>query len=119
VDYNFEMATLIRAGTIQRSATGSLRFEGVDHGGEVSFFLVHNTQPGTGAKLHRHPYSETWIVQTGHALFNAGGKDMEAGPGDMLVVEAGTAHKFTNLGPEALDLVCIHAAPKMVQEDLE
>jgi mannose-6-phosphate isomerase-like protein (cupin superfamily) len=44
---------------------------------------------------------------------------MEAGPGDMLVVEAGTAHKFTNLGPEALDLVCIHAAPKMVQEDLE
>jgi mannose-6-phosphate isomerase-like protein (cupin superfamily) len=30
-----------------------------------------------------------------------------------------TPHKFKNLGPDRLDVICIHASPRMIQEDLE
>jgi mannose-6-phosphate isomerase-like protein (cupin superfamily) len=84
----------------------------------VSFFHVNN-QPGEGPKLHRHPYSETWILRSGKALFTADGDELEAGRGDILVVTPGTPHKFKNIGTERLEIICIHDSPQMVQEDLE
>jgi mannose-6-phosphate isomerase-like protein (cupin superfamily) len=69
--------------------------------------------------LHRHPYSETWIVRAGKALFTADGEEIQAGPGDILVVSPQTPHKFKNVGSERLDIVCIHASPRIIQEDLE
>jgi mannose-6-phosphate isomerase-like protein (cupin superfamily) len=109
---------VIREGEIGRSSGGTLAFEGEPHGSGVSFFLVEN-EPGAGPDLHRHPYSETWIVRSGKALFTADGSEMEAGPGDILVVGPQTPHKFKNVGSERLDIVCIHASPRMIQEDLE
>jgi mannose-6-phosphate isomerase-like protein (cupin superfamily) len=109
---------VIRSGEIRRSAGGTLTFEGKSHGAGVSFFLVHN-EPGAGPDLHKHPYSETWIVRSGQAGFTADGEYLEAGPGDILVVGAETPHKFKNVGTERLDIVCIHASPVMIQEDLE
>ena len=44
---------------------------------------------------------------------------MEAGPGDIVVVGPETPHKFKNLGPDRLDVICIHASPRMIQEDLQ
>ena len=32
---------------------------------------------------------------------------------------AETPHKFVNAGPGQLDIVCIHASPVMIQENLE
>ena len=95
-----------------------MTFEGERHGSHVSFFLVNN-QPGAGPDLHKHPYSETWIVRSGRARFTADGQELEAGPGDIIVVGAETPHKFKNIGEERLDIICIHASPKMIQEDLE
>lgn len=112
------MYRAIRAGEIQPSPHGTVTFEGERHGSGVSFFLV-NSPPGFGPGLHRHPYSETWIVRSGRALFTADGDELEAGPGDILVVGPETPHKFKNLGPERLDIVCIHASPTMIQEELE
>ena len=112
------MHTVIRSGEIQRSPGGTLTFEGEPHGSGVSFFLV-NSEPGFGPDLHKHPYSETWIVRSGKAGFTADGEYMEAGPGDILVVGAETPHKFKNVGTERLDIVCIHSSPVMIQEDLE
>ena len=112
------MYQVIRAGEIQPSRTGTITFEGEPYGSGVSFFLVNN-EPGGGPDLHKHPYSETWIVRSGRALFTADGEELEAGPGDMLVVGPETPHKFKNLGPERLDIICIHASPKMIQESLE
>jgi mannose-6-phosphate isomerase-like protein (cupin superfamily) len=109
---------VIRSGEIRRSAGGTLTFEGKSHGAGVSFFLVHN-EPGAGPDLHKHPYSETWIVRSGRAGFTADDVYMEAGPGDILVVGADTPHKFKNIGTEQLDIVCIHSSPMMIQEDLE
>lgn len=112
------MHTVIRAGELRRSRGGTITFEGEPHGSGVSFFLV-DSEPGAGPGLHRHPYSETWVVRSGTARFTAGGEELEAGPGDIIVVGAGTPHKFVNAGPGRLDIVCIHASPVMIQENLE
>ena len=112
------MHKLIRSGELEPSPGGTITFEGEGHGSGVSFFLV-DSAPGAGPDLHRHPYSETWIVRSGKARFTADGQDIEAGPGDILVVGAETPHKFKNTGGERLDIVCIHSSPRMIQEDLE
>ena len=112
------MVAVIRSGEIQTSPGGTLKFEGEPYGSQVSFFWV-NAEPGTGPVLHRHPYSETWIVRSGNAWFIADGQEIEAGSGDIVVVSAGTPHKFRNTGSERLELICIHASPRMIQEDLE
>jgi mannose-6-phosphate isomerase-like protein (cupin superfamily) len=112
------MYSVIRAGELQPSPGGTVTFQGLTYGSEVSFFLVHN-EPGAGPKLHKHPYSETWIVRAGLARFTAAGDEFEAGPGDIVVVSSETPHKFKNIGAGRLDMVCIHASPRMIQEELE
>ena len=44
-----------------------------------------------------------------------GGDDFEAGRGDILVVGPETPDKFNNLGPDRLDIICIHAWPRMIK----
>ena len=112
------MHRVIRAGELQPSPGGTITFEGEPFGSGVSFFHVNN-QPGEGPDLHRHPYSETWILRSGKARFTADGEDFEAGPGDLMVVGANTPHKFKNAGQERLEIICIHASPRIIQEDLE
>jgi mannose-6-phosphate isomerase-like protein (cupin superfamily) len=112
------MHRVIRAGELEPSPGGTITFEGEPYESGVSFFLVNN-RPGAGPDLHRHPYSETWIVRSGRALFSADGEELEAGPGDILVVTGDTPHKFKNAGDERLEMVCIHSSPRMIQEDLE
>jgi mannose-6-phosphate isomerase-like protein (cupin superfamily) len=112
------MHKVIRAGELQPSPGGTITFEGEPYASGVSFFLV-NSQTGAGPRLHRHPYSETWIVRGGRALFTADGEELEAGPGDIIVVSTDTPHKFTSIGPERLDMICIHDSPTMIQENLE
>jgi mannose-6-phosphate isomerase-like protein (cupin superfamily) len=112
------MHNVIRAGELPPSPGGTVTFEGEPYGSGVSFFLVNN-EPGNGPDLHRHPYSETWIVRSGQGLFTADGQDIEAGPGDILVVGPETPHRFKNVGTERLDIICIHASSTMIQESLE
>jgi mannose-6-phosphate isomerase-like protein (cupin superfamily) len=69
--------------------------------------------------LHTHPYSETWIIRRGKARMTAGDVEMEGGPGDIFVVSAETPHKFKNIGDERLEILCIHASPRIIQTDLE
>jgi mannose-6-phosphate isomerase-like protein (cupin superfamily) len=109
---------LIQDGEIARSPGGTLTFEGEPYGSGVSFFLVNN-EPGAGPDLHKHPYAETWIVRSRVGRFTADGEELEARPGDIVVVGAETPHKFKNVGEERLDVICIHASPVMIQEDLE
>lgn len=112
------MYKVIRSGEIPRSPGGTLKFEGEAYGSEVSFFLVNN-EPGKGPDLHKHPYSETWIIRSGNARITADGQDIEAGPGDIVVVSSETPHKFKNIGTERLDIICIHSSPRMIQVELE
>lgn len=52
------MHTVIRAGELQPSPGGTVKFEGESFGAPISLFLVNN-EPGAGPDLHTHPYSET------------------------------------------------------------
>lgn len=112
------MYRVLRSGEIQPGRAGTVKFEGESYGSGVSFFLVNN-RPGMGPNLHKHPYSETWIVRSGKACFTADGQEIEAGPGDILVVGPETPHKFKNIGDGRLDIICIHSSPRMIQVDLE
>ena len=80
--------------------------------------LVDN-EPGQGPGLHLHPYPETWVVRAGRALVTADEEEIEAGPGDVVVVEPNTPHCFRNLGPGRLEIVCIQAAGRMITEWLD
>jgi mannose-6-phosphate isomerase-like protein (cupin superfamily) len=94
------------------------KFEGEPYGAGVSFFLVDN-DPGQGPGLHRHPYDETWVVLSGSAVITADGVDIEARKGDIVVVTTETPHKFRNTGTDRLEIMCIHAAPRIIQEWLD
>jgi mannose-6-phosphate isomerase-like protein (cupin superfamily) len=111
--------SVIRSDELRATGSGSKKFEGEPYRSEVSFFVIGYDEPGRGPGLHRHPYSETWVIHAGTARFTAGTEEVDAGPGDVLVVEAGVPHKFVSTGTDRLDMVCIHAAPRMVQEELE
>jgi mannose-6-phosphate isomerase-like protein (cupin superfamily) len=106
------------SGTIEPSPGGSVTFEGEANGSGVSFFLVDN-EPGAGPRLHRHPYSETFVVRAGTARFTVAGEAIEAGAGDILVVGPDTPHRFENVGPGRLEVTCIHASPRFESEWLD
>ncbi|MCP2262749.1 cupin domain-containing protein [Promicromonospora thailandica] len=105
----------IPADAIRIGESRTLRFEGVAHGSNVSFFLV-TSDPGQGPSLHRHPYDETWSVLEGEATIVVGDRTFVARAGDTAVAPADTWHRFTNSGTGTLRIVCIHASPVMIQE---
>ena len=112
------MFHVIRREELPPSRTRTVQFEGDPYRAGISFFLVDN-EPGQGPGLHTHPYPETWVVRSGRAAVRAGDDEIEAGPGDVVVVESNTVHGFRNLGPGRLEIVCIHASGRMETEWLE
>jgi mannose-6-phosphate isomerase-like protein (cupin superfamily) len=112
------MFHVIRQEEIPPSPNRTVEFQGAAYGAGISFLLVDN-EPGQGPGLHRHSYPETWVVRAGRALITVDEEELEAGPGDVVVVEANTPHGFRNPGPERLEVFCIHAAGRMVTEWLD
>jgi mannose-6-phosphate isomerase-like protein (cupin superfamily) len=92
--------------------------QGHNHNAAVSVIVV-DAPPGGGPKLHRHPYEEVFVIQEGSVTFMAGGETIEAKGGQVVVVPAGVAHKFTNSGTGRLRQVDVHASDKFVTEWLE
>jgi len=104
----------------QLNADGtSLEFEGFEHGDVgVSFILVTGS-PGTGPRLHRHPYAEVFVVQEGQATFTVEGRTIEATAGQVVVALPGEAHKFVNSGDGPLKQIDIHATDRFITDWLE
>ena len=96
---------------------GASTFDGQRHRAQVSFFLSQNS-PGTGPRLHRHPYEETFIVQDGDVLFTVGENTIEASAGDIVVVPAGAPHKFVSRSTPHRQ-ISIHPVARMETEWLE
>jgi mannose-6-phosphate isomerase-like protein (cupin superfamily) len=94
----------------------SHEFVGADHG-EVPFcvILVHS-RPGVGPKLHRHPYAEVFIVESGQATFRIGEEEVVVEGGHVVVSPPGEAHGFTNTGSDELRLTAIHGASRFSTE---
>ena len=95
--------------------------EGADLGeGDVPFsvILVHGA-PGTGPRVHRHPYPEVFVVEAGEATFRLGDDDVVVGPGNVVVSPSGVPHGFRNTGSGELRLTAIHGAGRFDTEWLE
>lgn len=88
---------------------------GADHDLPFSVILVHS-RPGVGPKVHRHPYPEVFIVESGQAEFRIGGETLVVDEGHVVISPAGEAHGFKNSGSAELRLVAIHGASRFVTE---
>lgn len=97
----------------------SHEFVGEEHGDvPFSIILVHS-QPGVGPKVHRHPYAEVFVVESGQATFRIGDATAVVEEGHIVVSPPGEAHGFTNTGSGELRLVAIHGAARFSTEWLE
>jgi mannose-6-phosphate isomerase-like protein (cupin superfamily) len=109
------MSRLIRASELPGPPDGR-RFIGADHGSvPISLFLV-DARLGSGPQLHRHPYSEIFVVEGGRAEFQVGDTHLRAIAGDILIAPAGAPHRFTSIGNTRLRLTAIHTASAMDTE---
>jgi len=94
----------------------SHEFVGADHDDvPFSVILVHS-QRGQGPKLHRHPYAEVFIVESGLARFQIGADELEVEGGHVVVSPPGEAHGFVNAGDGELRLTAIHGAGRFNTE---
>ena len=94
----------------------SHEFVGAEHGDvPFSMILVHS-QPGVGPKLHRHPYPEVFIVESGEATFQLGDDTVVVPAGHVVVGPPDVPHGFTNTGAGELRLVAIHGAGRFNTE---
>lgn len=106
------MATIIAREALPHSAT-SYRFEGLEYGqAEVSFFLT-DAPPGSGPKLHTHPYAEVFVIQEGEVTFTVGDETIPAVAGQIVIVPPETPHKFVNSGSGRARHIDIHASGRM------
>jgi mannose-6-phosphate isomerase-like protein (cupin superfamily) len=103
---------------IHAGSLPSGHLKGEDHGATISVILDH-PEPGHGPRLHKHPYDEAWVINEGNLTFQSGEQQLEARPGDIVIVPPHTPHKFTNRGPGRAHLVCVHANPTFETEWLE
>ena len=94
----------------------SHEFVGADHEDvPFSVILVHSL-PGMGPRLHRHPYAEVFIVESGTATFQIGSETLEVTGGHVVVSPPGEPHGFTNTGDGELRLTAIHGAGRFTTE---
>ena len=110
-----EVVQPIPAEALRIGSGRTRRFVGREHGAGLSYFFVDN-DPGQGPELHRHPYTETWIVLEGEAEVTIGDRVMQAMAGDTVTAPLWTWHRFVNSGTSRLRIVCMHASPVIIQE---
>ena len=109
---------VIRREDLPHEAT-SARFEGWRFGGvPVSFFWT-DAPPGTGPALHRHPYTEVFLMQEGRVRFTVGEDSLEATAGRIVIAPAGQPHTFVNVGPGRARHLDIHTSSRIVTEWLD
>ena len=93
--------------------------EGRSVGSGVSIIHERTDVVGSGPRLHRHPYRETFVILRGRAQFTIGDERRDGCSGDVLVVEARTPHAFRVLGPGVYEALHIHENDRFVTEWLE
>jgi mannose-6-phosphate isomerase-like protein (cupin superfamily) len=94
-------------------------FVGADHADvPFSVILVH-AAPGVGPRVHRHPYPEVFVLESGEGTFRVGDEEIVASGRKVLVAPSGVPHGFTNTGTTELRLTAIHGAPRFDTEWIE
>jgi quercetin dioxygenase-like cupin family protein len=102
---------MIRTGdTIENPITGeriTFLATSADTDGEAVVIETVVQPHGFVAAGHVHPFqSERFAVSAGKLGLKAGRKKMTLGPGEIVTIEAGTAHRFWNAGDDEARFVC-------------
>ncbi len=95
----------------------SREFVGGKRGAPFSAYIV-TAKPGQGPALHTHPYVEVAFTIEGSATITVGDEEREVKAGGIVVIPAGTPHRFVNSGDTMLRQIDIHASPRFIQRDL-
>jgi quercetin dioxygenase-like cupin family protein len=93
----------------------SFEAHGEDIGANISIIVPH-ADPGDRVALHRHPYTEVFVVVEGEATFTLGDEQRVVRAGEIVVAPPGVAHGFVNSGTGPLRQVDIHEHPRFVTE---
>jgi mannose-6-phosphate isomerase-like protein (cupin superfamily) len=107
------VATVIPLDSLSFSPTAKL-FEGGEHGLDASFFVTEYERD-QGVGLHKHPYAEVFLVETGVGLFTVGDEELFVEAGTVLIVPAETQHGFRGAGDDVLRVVSVHPRGKVEQ----
>ncbi len=97
----------------------SHELEGYLHGAAPVCLIFFDGVPGSGPKLHRHPYAEVFITLEGEATFTVGDATLDVTAGQIVVAPAGAPHKFVNPGAGPLRQIDIHCNDRFATEWLE
>lgn len=104
---------------LEHGSPSSYTFEGKRFGASVRVLIGDGIPPGGGPRLHRHAYEEVFVVYDGTATFTLGEETLEVGARSVVIVPAGTPHKFVNSGDVPLYETSIHPSPERLTEWLE
>jgi len=91
--------------------TGEFQGRGLDS--DVSLIFTRLTAVGEGPRLHRHPYSETFILRKGTVEFSDGQRVFKATAGQIVVIPANTPHRFRSISG-AVEMIDVHASPVFI-----
>lgn len=105
------MHDAIKRSSAFRPARGEV--EGAPLGSAVSIILTRLDRAGDGPALHRHPYSETFVVRVGRVAFSDGTSTIVAEAGQVVVVPPDTPHRFVGL-TNHVEMVDIHVSPTFI-----
>jgi len=97
----------------------SQAFVGAEHGGVGLSAYRYTGQPGRAIAPHWHPYLEVHFVEAGRGLWRVGEQSVEAGAGDIVVLEPRDVHGVTVLGDEPLRVIGVHLSSTFVQTEGE
>ena len=95
----------------------SYEFHGEKEGAPFSAYIV-NAKPGQGPPLHKHPYVEVAFTIEGCATITVGDEQREVHAGGIIVIPAGTPHRFVNSGDTTPCQIDIDASPIFIQTNL-
>ncbi len=96
----------------------SHEFVGEIQGTPFSAYIV-TANPGQGPPLHTHPYVEVAFTIEGSATITVGDDTSEVKAGGIVIIPAGTPHRFVASGNTTLRQIDIHASPRFIQTNLK
>lgn len=94
-------------------------FEGFQYPGTDISLIWVDMPPGGTVRLHKHPYTEIFVIQEGRSTFLVDSVTLEAQAGQIILVPANIPHKFSNSGPTQLRQVDIHLHRHFITDWLE
>jgi mannose-6-phosphate isomerase-like protein (cupin superfamily) len=76
-------------------------------------------EPGVTTELHKLTVDEWYVIHAGSGLMEVGGgTSFAVGPGDTVVIPAGTSQRVSNTGTDDLQFQCV-CMPRFTQASYE